>query len=551
MEGTLKCSLCGSALPYTPAPTPVAPPPAQTPAAEPVNVPVNNTAPTPAPQAPTAGSSQNKLNRFHLFDNNEWDENWLAAVQAAELLDRKPGIILTNTKGCSGALKNELYMHLTEYINFKQSDGVEYYLLDLATQCIHTYTGEIESAVEIVWEIDEASAIEYLMIIGDFNTVPHIVWENRCKDGDNVVFSDLPFITLNCDSPFNDIHYDYKPYIKVGRIPTSASTGFKDAFTYLKNTRNSKLTVNDLRAFFLSTQSWLPTSKDIAKHTSPDLYTSPSAGSFEFNGSLDKYNVLMFNLHGSNGTHHWYGEDTANNCMPAFNATKLPKNRNFILCSEACYGARPFNNDKNAESMVSTALRNGCCAFVGSTQIAWGAVAGGMYCADTVIRYFIADMLAGYSAGESFNDALSYLEENRWDDCKLKTIMEFALYGDPSYAPIGSANKSTTKVKKKAFSKNNLAYRVVDGEEQRAVSVKAAFVEEGEKCAVKVRAFVEEAHPDMKGVKPRFFIDECTGDYQAIYNKSTKDENVSKMVKVFFDSDGSIKNQYVSKYVKA
>ena len=541
-EGTLKCSLCGSQLPYTPAPTPVAP---QTPPPQEYNV--NTTSNNVPPQAASNNPSQPTVSRFNTFEGADWVTKWERTVSSLGCLDREYGLILTNTRGFSGALKNELLMNLTEYINFKASEGVEYFLLDLANQSIGTYTGEIESVIDIIKKIDEKWWPMYIMILGDFATVPNIVWENRSNDPDKVVFSDLPYITLNTESPFNDIHYEFEPLIKVGRIPTSVSSGFKEAFTYLKNARNSRLSVNDLKAFFLSTASWIPTSRDIAKYTRPDLFTSPNGNSFEFNGSLDKYNVLMFNLHGSNGTHYWYGEDCYGNCEPAINASKLPKNRDYIICSEACYGARPFNNNKNADSIVSTALRNGCCAFVGSTQIAWGAVGGGMYCADTVIRYFIANMLDGYSAGGAFNDALSYVEDNRWDDCKLKTIMEFALYGDPSYAPIGAANKSTPKVKKKAFSKNNLAYRVVDGEEQKAVSVKAAYVEEGGNCAVKVRAFVEESHPDMKGIKPRFFIDECTGDYQAVYNKTAKDDSFTKMVKVFFSSDGNIKNQYVTK----
>ncbi len=550
MEGTPKCALCGSMLPYTPAPTPVAPPAVPTTTTESPTAPVNN-APTAPTTSPTGSASSSKNLRFTLFQTEVWEDNWLNATESAANQDRKPGIILTNTRGCSGSLKNELYMNLTEYINFKEKDGVEYYVLDLANQAVKkTYTGEIQGLVDLLDAIYTIELPEYLMIIGDYSTVPNIVWENRSNDPDRIVFSDLPLCTLSTDSPFNDILYKFKPYTRVGRIPTSASAGFKDAFTYLKNTRNSRLTVDELKAFFLSAQAWESTSREIAKPISPNIHISPTNGCFEYRGSLDAYNALMFNLHGSNGTHLWYGEDKNDNVEPAFNATKLPQNTNYILCTEACYGARPFNDGRNSESIVSTALRNGCCAFVGSTQIAWGGT-NGMSCADIVIQNFIKNMMEGYTAGESFNDAVAHLQDRRWDDCSLKTIIEFALYGDPSYAPINAENKSKTKVRKKAFSMDNLSYRVVEGTEQKAVSVKAAFVEDTDHCAVKVKAFVEESHPEMRGVKPRFFMDECTGDYQAIYNKEFKDSNVSKSVKVFFDTDGSIKEQYVSKYVKA
>ena len=544
MEGSAVCSLCGSRLPYTAAPTPPVAPTVTAP-----TTPVTPQAPA-APQAnhTTLTSAGNRENIcLNLFQGQCWEDYWYEAVEVAGCKDNKAGIILTNTRGCSGALKNELYMNLLDYINFKAGDGVDYYVLDLATQVVGTYTGEIESVIDIISDVYRCEKIDYIMIVGDFTTVPHIVWENKSRDSDKYVFSDLPYITIDTDSPFNDILYDFTDRIKVGRIPTSAAVGFKDAFTYFKNTKNSRLNVNDLRAFFLSAESWIRTSQNIGRPVSADINVSPTNGSFEYRGNLDPYNVLMFNLHGSSGTHLWYGEDNDEDFGPAFSAPKLPKNRNYILCSEACYGARPFNDGKNAESIVSTALRSGCCAFVGSTQIAYGMGEGPISCADVIISYFIKDMMDGYSAGESFNDALSHLEEGRWDDCTLKTLMEFALYGDPSYAPIGADKKSNTKVKKKAFSKNNLSYRVVEGEEQKAVSVKAAFVEDTAHCAVKVKAFVEEAHPDMKGIKPRFFMDECTGDYQAIYNKTTKNKDVSKIVKVFFDNDGTVKNQYVSK----
>ena len=546
-EGTQKCSLCGSMLPYTPAPTPVAPPPASTSPTPPTTTP-----PTTTPSATTVSTPPQSGSKLHLnlFQSENWKEKWVLAVESAGNQDKQAGIILTNTRGCTGAVKNELWMNLTEYMNFKSNDGVEYYVLDLATQAVKkTYTGEIESLIDLITDVYNVEKPEYIMILGDFKTVPNIVWENRSNDSDKVVFSDLPFITLSTDSPFNDIHYEINSLIKVGRIPTSAANGFKDAFIYLKNMRKANLTVDDLKVFFLSALGWEGSSREIAKPLSPNLQFAPSNGSFEFQGPIDeKYNVLMFNLHGSNGTHLWYGEDNNKNVAPTFNAQKLPKNRNYTLCSEACYGARPFNDGRNAESIVSTALRNGCCAFVGSTQIAWGGRAG-MSCADLLSQNFNKNMLAGYSAGESFNAALPHVERNGWNDCSLKTIIEFALYGDPSYTPIGSTNKGVTAVKKKAFSKNNLAYRVVDGEEQKAVSVKAAYVEENVECVLK--AFVEENSPDLMDVTPRFFMDDCTGDYQAIYNKSTDNDDVCTLVKVFFDSTGNIKDQYISKYIKA
>lgn len=91
----------------------------------------------------------------------------------------------------------------------------------------------------------------------------------------------------------------------------------------------------------------------------------------------------------------------------------------------------------------------------------------------------------------------------------------------------------------------DLSYRVVDGEEQKAVSVKAAYVEESLEASLK--AFVEEEHPTLVDVKPRYYMDECTGDYQAVYTKSFSECEIPKILKVYFNADGSVKEEYVSK----
>lgn len=483
--------------------------------------------------------------RFTLFEASDWEKNWNYAVGSASSQSRQAGIILTDMRGADKSLLNAFKRNVSEYIDFKRSEGVDYYVLDLSRQAVRkVYTGEAESLVDLLKRVYEAAHPEYLMVLGDFNTVPNIKWENKSKDSDRFVFSDLHLITLDPGSPFNDILYELDTKMKVGRIPTSAQSGFEDAFTYLKNTRESKLSKKDMNAFFLTTDSWLKTSETVGADIPGHLCVSPDNGVFEFNGPLESYGILMFNLHGSAATHYWYGEK-GNVTGAAFKAGGLPKSGNYILASEACYGARPFNDGKNSESMVSTALRGGCCAFVGSTQIAYGMTNGSMSCADIIEKYFIENMREGYSAGESFNDALVQLSERNRNDALLKTLMEFALYGDPSYAVLGSENRSRTKVKQRAFSRMDLSYRVVDGEEQKAVSVKAAYVEESLEASLK--AFVEEEHPTLIDVKPRYYMDECTGDYQAVYTKSFSECEIPKILKVYFNADGSVKEEYVSK----
>ncbi len=305
----------------------------------------------------------------------------------------------------------------------------------------------------------------------------------------------------------------------------------------------SKISIEKLNTFFLSTQSWEKTSKNIAKEISTDIFYSPENNVFEFKGSLEQYNILMFNLHGASTTHCWYGENI-NNIQPALGIKKLPD----ILAVEACYGARPYNDGYNKESMLNTALVKGCCAFVGSTQIAYGCTDGKLRCADIIEKYFIENIIEGYSSGESFNNALAHLNESGWDDCSLKTLMEFALYGDPSYAVLNSENKFKPKLKYKSFEKNNLSYRsyrIVEGMEQKSVNVKSAYVEENMDHVLK--SFVEESAPQLIDVKPLYFIDECTGDYQAVYSKNTGTGNISKILKVFFNADGSVKSKYISK----
>lgn len=85
--------------------------------------------------------------------------------------------------------------------------------------------------------------------------------------------------------------------------------------------------------------------------------------------------VLIFNLHGSDtpGSACYFGDDGMSNPTAIF-PHNLASARNFnILMTEACYGGRFIDYDKD-DSMLLTAITNKTIEFLGSNVVAFLAI---------------------------------------------------------------------------------------------------------------------------------------------------------------------------------
>ena len=250
----------------------------------------------------------------------------------------------------------------------------------------------------------------------------------------------------------------------------------------------------------------------------------------------------------------------------AFNKGVLPENNGYILCTEACYGARPQCTD----SMVVHALMNGCMAFVGSSKIAFGMDDGTLYCADVIAQAFTYGMACGLPSGLSFLAALTALCDHDLDEAEIKTLAEFALYGDPSFELIRDTAHSKKKTMKKSAT---LKKSSVHKDESRAI-VLAACTENnndrmmkggknvvllkecsvGEQEKMKKMAervsktsdkYVMEKCATMKNVKPSVYKVVGKDEYRAIYAQAQG--GIKSIVAMHLDGEGNVKKVYHSK----
>jgi len=475
----------------------------------------------------------------YIFSDRSWSIQWRRASEKAGAL----GIILTDTRNCVGV--SAFKQSLDAYIRFKASRGVHYYVLDLADQQVayRTEGTEPENVISVLKSIYSVIRPEYLMIVGDHNAIGTVKWKNRAHDSDSFVESDLPYISLDMQSPWEGQEYDFKNCVRVGRIPAQARTGFAEAGTYFANAMKSlPARRQTIHGFSLAAMEWDAVSRRIHKKGLPRgvYFTSPPSNKNDFAGRLpraegEKPNLLYFNLHGSAHTELWYGQD-GSSYPEAFSAPCLNDlSAGYMLGTEACYGAKPVFG-KNP-TMVLHAMQNGCLAFLGSTQVAYGSVSMIKLCADVLVGEYIHQLSQGSTAGDAFLAGLEKLHRSPANtDSEIKTLAEFALYGDPSTALLrgGVGAKSAPAVR-------TGGYHVPMPDVRKAVELKLASVS-GE-ISGKLNAYVKQNHGAFSHITPKYYEVSGYGGYQAMYSSDQRES----ILKVYFDRNGNVDKVCVSR----
>ena len=562
-EGATKCIYCGTPVPKETAP-----------ASQPVN---SNTGAgqgtslfgsydissiSNAFQTVNGDSGSNDATN-HFADRN-WRNDWAIKRKKTQ---NKLGIVLTNTANLKDSRRFD--RALNDYIAKKSAEGVDYCILDISKQNVHKVSkNTIEEVVELLKKVYETAVPDYLMIVGDHTVVPCIKWKAVPGVGDKFIPSDLPYITLDTDSPWEGAEYSFENVTQVGRVPTCAETNFEEAVVYFENTA-AFVPYQKITAFAYSSLSWVQTSVNEFKNVNPTMITSPDhtsnaiianiPGFVLFNGIEDKYNLLCFDLHGSETTQVWYG-DYMDQFFEAFESKHFPNNTNgYVICSVACYGAKPNVRVGKIPTILNYALTHKCVAFVGSTMSAWGGVGGHMSCANYLLSYFNEGISHGLTVGRSFLNALDFFYQRDINEKEIKTVAEFGLYGDPSVVLItGNAMKtfsasrnpgmsSTTKNPKKAF-----RFISCDGNDDDGMSMRNFSLSEFNRmrnmaCTIRSKGdnFVVSNFSTMSGVEPKVYKLDGKEEYRAVYTKNVGD--VSVMVSVHTDANGNIKETYVSK----
>ena len=384
-----------------------------------------------APAAPAAPASQKYDGNYNIFASPTWQGVWAEKRANADKL----GIVLTNTQGAMDT--TAFTQALNSYIAHKAARGVQYYVLDIKDQLVRGLPAlDIEEMTELLRDVYSVAVPEYVMIVGDSTVIPCAEWINVCNDSDETVPSDLAYITLYTGSPWDGVVFDFENIPQIGRIPAKAENGFATAIRYFNNMMLFE-GYNATKSFAYSALVWEQTSRVEFAHLRPDLVTSPVYTSANLGRVGGEYNMVCFNLHGSDEGHAWYGQEGWD-FPEAFNKELLPVNGGYALLTEACYGARPTYS----ESIVVNALENNCIAFVGSSKIAFGCGDGSLCCADIIAQSFTKGFVNGMTAGKAFLSALSALNSPHYM-CEedIKTLAEFALYADPSVTLIAGAAK--------------------------------------------------------------------------------------------------------------
>lgn len=494
--------------------------------------------------------------QFHLnlFNASDWKVRWEEAAESVG--DCELGLIITRENALisqlEGAGADRFHKELCEYIAKAEDRGIKYYYCDFDACAFHDGDGTVESVVASLRKIVEVARPKYLFILGNEDVIDVARWENQTGDGDETVESDLCYSTLDVCTPWDGQQYNFDEVMRVGRLPSHDGETLYSYCRYFESAKRYIGTIDVVRSYGLSALVWEEESNDEYKEISRDkVDVSPEVTNDDVHSRIcDDTNLLFFNLHGSDDTEFWYGQEDSS-YPEAFSPTILEnRERPYFLGVEACYGARYLDGLSDEESIMMTALRNNCLAFLGSSKIAFGTSRPKGSCADIVVGDYVKYLAKGFSAGDAYVEGLRRLDSDSddMDDSDIKTLAEFALYGDPS-ATMGCNKRKCGN--KGLFKSTRIAkgLPVPMPDVRRCVQMALAEVD------AKIEAIVDDfvvrnLMPELRDLglgaaKQSIFKMKNTGLNQKIYSLGSG--TIRKVAKVYFDDNGRIRKALTSK----
>ncbi len=511
----------------------------------------------------TNTKSKNTPENYNIFSYDDWKKKYLEIF--SENPQKRIGIILLNTSNCSDKSREELMDIISSFIDFKLEGDVYYTVLDIYDQRVKKgwfdgSPGNLSHTIKTLTEVYNVANPSYLMIIGDKDCIESAKWRNGTYDPsgegdpDKYIDSDLPYISLNTSSLFDETQHSLR--IPVGRIPSSAETGFEEAKIYLKNLMALEDKYRTPSPACLSAEEWQSVSSLNFEHSRLDLYPCPPytfvddiyQPGVRTIDNINDYNLLCYNVHGSPEHNYW----ASGNGTLAFSPRALPNNSEsgYVIATEACYGAKPIIDLSQEETILLGAIKNRCLGYVGSTQVAYGATDRGLEmgfpasCADILVGSFAKYVIEGYSLGIAYLKAILnlFLDSNSIDPEELKTAGSFALYGDPSirFYSSGSAKSTNPKQALPHIAMPNV---------RAAVNMKLASV--SQELAAKMGDFMSQFHGSAaKSTQMKYYSLAGHNGYRAVCkskNPKGSANGISNIVSVYFDSKGDPKRIYCSR----
>jgi len=483
-----------------------------------------------------------------LFEEADWKARWENLATGATGADL--GIIMTRESALLQQIAvspKTLHELIRNYTRSAAKRGVNYHYLDLDKCALHGGAGDSAAVVKTLREVVEVARPKYLLILGNEDVIDVVRWKNEASDGDEVVESDLCYSTLDVNTPWNGQAYDWDSVIRVGRLPTYQGEPFEKFASYFHSASASIGNINRIVPYGLSALVWEDESNDEFSHVSSRrVDVSPNVTKQNVKSRIGyESNLFLFNLHGSDATRYWYGQEGA--LYPeAFEPSILEgMARPYYIGVEACYGARYLGGLGPEESIVLKALQNQCVALLGSSRIAFGTCKPKGSCADIVVGRYVAGLKDGLTAGDAHVEGLRELceDSDEMDDSDIKTLAEFALYGDPS--AYMSENRTASGTKRAGLSRG-LSVPIPDV--SRAVHLALADVDK------KIEAMIDECA--RRELMPELSVDEFEKSRQTTYQVRpglkqkvycTSMGGIRRVAKVYFDDDGNVRQMLVSR----
>ena len=530
------------------------------------------------PEVEVSGRKPEKLycfdgtdDNYLLFSRIDWASKW--EKMARNATGYELGIILTNVSALALQLNvpaSEVENAIRGHIAAAHERGVEYCVLRLDKNSVRFGVSErnsikgVDDIVELLRLVVDIARPKYLFILGNEEIVDVATWDNEGKTGDSDVDSDFVYTVLDTTSPWEGQEFNLNEALRVGRLPTTDGD-FESFQRYFENAADGIGIMDDIRPYGLSAKVWVEESQfefehfrnnaDNSVETSPEIMADDTTDELFENGA----NLLFFNLHGSADDKPWYGQDGFHYpeaVLPkAFHDYFVP----FILGVEACYGARYIGLSPE-ESILKTAMRNKCLAFLGSSRIAMGASDPQYRCfADIVIGDYLKHVACGETAGDAHILSLQALirksraeYDNTLTPDDILTIAEFSLYGDPSACTGRNHNIGMMKGMSKTFGGVPKGLHVPVPDVLNAAKMYLAEV--NAEIEAKVDAFAAQYLPFQPGdgthtKSIHFSHNVYRMQNGKLFNKTYSfDTGIGKSyVSVYFDKNGTIREAAVSK----
>ena len=461
------------------------------------------------------------------------------------------GVIVTRLASLAEQLNcssQELCNKISEYVAFKKERGVDYSLIDLQDS-----GPSVDSVISVLEEKLASKPFKYVFILGNEEIINVAEWENNSKDSDPFVTSDFAYTSLSSSSPWDGVQTGIDKMLRVGRLPSYAGESLSKFASYFENAMKADGSFLELKYYGLSAKVWKNESAyEFKKISNRALDLSPAVTCADVGKRISgNENILFFNLHGSDETKYWYGQEDSS-YPEAFAPENLAAMKTpYFLGVEACYGARYTGNLDESQSIIVKAMQTGCLAALGSSMIAYGTPEPTGSCADFIIGQYLKEICLGSSAGDAHLAGINRLfsESGDFSDTETKTLAEFSLYGDPS-ANIGKSPAGTSL--KTAFSsplisaslassanKKTAGHYVSLPDIRAAVQMNLAQVDE--KIADAINKHVYSFYKELEGVEAKTFRFSSKDLWQSIYQK--KIGAINKTVKIYYDSVGHIKKE--------